>query len=185
VALTGDDPVVLAPDTLAELEATLETQRTLRAQRRRERDLERERTTSVFETFPVGKLRPVEGPATDILRNAEPGCEVIGWPTTGRRRAVDSLEQILDPETTADSDALPTTEDRTPPYLVVQTQDGEPPAPETVDELLDVGYTPLDGERGPDRGGGGWPVEAEPDYQDHPLVGAYGLRLVETADDDA
>ena len=93
---------------------------------------------------------------------------------------MDSLKQILGPEATADSDALPTTDDHTPPYLVVQTRDGEPPAPETVDELLELGYTPLDGERGPDRGGGGWPIEAEAGYQDHPLVGASAFRLIES-----
>lgn len=36
---------------------------------------------------------------------------------------------------------------------------------------------PIDTGHGPDRGGGGWPIEAEPGYQDHPLVGAYAFRL--------
>lgn len=48
-------------------------------------------------------------------------------------------------EPTADSESLPTADDHMSPYLVGRTRDGEPSAPETVEDRLELGYTPLDG----------------------------------------
>lgn len=171
VAELGTDTGVLSSDELETFQELYAEDTEQRRRQRKQKRIQRTREESVFEMLPTEQLRSVNGKPTAVLQNEEPGCRVIGWPTfeevnAQRQLAIDLHSNSEEKEELVREEHLPT-------FVVVQTRDGDPPSDAAVAELRNMNYTPLDGETGADRGGGGWPIETELGHEDSALIGAY------------
>jgi hypothetical protein len=81
VEAVGSDSGVLSTEHVDAYRELRAQQRKKWEQKQKQRQIERTREESVFETLPTGQLHEVDGKPTEVLRNHEPGCQVIGWPS--------------------------------------------------------------------------------------------------------